>query len=158
MKRTKTPRYDWNELKLKFFVSRQESVRGFLEDEMGMKENGNSRKMTLGWSEERENFRWQVFEQAKEKLSEDLIDGIYKPSIEELGNMHKEIIDILKLSISYIKDSCIWVVDWEKKVVKMPDTQELSRIWKMIRFEKEQSKQVEFEEKVWTVHEDSLWE
>lgn len=38
----------------------------------------------------------------------------------------------------------------------MPDTQELSRIWKMIRVEKEQSKQVEFEEKVWTVREDSL--
>jgi hypothetical protein len=136
MTHSKTPRYDWNTLKLKFFASRHESIRGFLEEEMGMKENGNTRKMTLGWSEERESFRRDIYEQAKEKLSEELSEGIYKPSIVELGEMHKEIIDILKLSLSHIRASSISVVDGKEVVTKAPDTQELSRIWKIIRVEK----------------------
>lgn len=138
---SKTPRYDWNALKINFFASRQESIRGFLEEEMGMKESGNTRKRTLGWSEERENFRQDIYEQAKAKLAEDLSKTIYKPSIVELGEMHKEIIDILKLSLSHIRNSCIQVVDGKEIISKIPDSQELSRIWKIIRIESQQAKE-----------------
>lgn len=149
MTHSKASRYDWNALKLKFFASRHESIRGFLEEEMGMKENGNTRKMTLGWSEEREDFRRDIYEQAKEKLSEELSEAIYKPSIVELGEMHKEIIDILKLSLSHIRASSISVVDGKEVVTKAPDTQELSRIWKIVRVEKTQEVQAIDEEKLW---------
>lgn len=131
----KTSRYDWNALKLKFFASRHESIRGFLEEEIGMKENWNTRDKTLGWSEEREAFRKSIYEQAKEKLSEELSEEIYKPSIIELGEMQKEIIDILKLSLSHIRSSCIQVVDGKEVITKTPDTQELTRIWKIVRVE-----------------------
>lgn len=135
----KTSRYDWNALKLKFFASRHESIRGFLEEEIGMKENWNSRKMTLGWSEERENFRRDIYEQAKEKLGEELSETVYAPSIVELGEMHKEIIEMLKLSLSHIKSSCLSVVDGKEVITQTPDTQEITRIWKIIRIESQQA-------------------
>lgn len=139
MTHTKTLRYDWNALKLKFFASRQESIRGFLEEEIGMKENGNTRDKTLGWSEEREAFRKRVYEQAKERLSDELTEKVYKPSIIELGEMQKEIIDILKLSLLHIRSSCVQIVDGKEVIVKTPDTQELGRIWKIIRIEKSET-------------------
>ena len=147
MTHSKTSRYDWNALKLKFFASRHESIRGFLEEEMGMKESWNTRKRTLGWSEERETFRQDIYEQAKEKLAEDLSEAIYKPSIVELWEMHKEIIDMLKLSLSHIRTSSIAVVDGKEIIKKLPDTQELSRIWKIIRIEKTEGAQAVEEEK-----------
>lgn len=137
----KTPRYDWNALKLKFFASRHESIRGFLEEEMGMKENWNTRDKTLGWSEERETFRKSIYEQAKENLSEELSEEVYKPSIKELGEMQKEIIDILKLSLSRIRSSCIQVINGKEVIVKTPDTQELGRIWKIIHIESQQTQE-----------------
>lgn len=141
MSYSKTSRYDWNALKLKFFASRHESIRGFLEEEMGMKENWNTRKRTLGWSEEREDFRQDIYEQAKEKLSEDLSEKLYKPSITQLWEMHKEIIDMLKLSLSHIRTSSISVIDGKEVITKLPDTQELSRIWKIIRIESQQAQE-----------------
>lgn len=138
----KTSRYDWNALKLKFFASRHESIRGFLEEEMRMKENGNTRKMTLGWSEEREGFRRNIYEQAKEKLSQELSEDVYIPSSVELGKMQKDIIDILKLSLSHIRSSSISIVDWKEVMTTLPDTQELSRIWKIIRIEKTDTSKV----------------
>ena len=139
MTHSKTPRYDWTALKLKFFASRHESIRGFLEEEIGMKENGNTRDKTLGWSEEREAFRKRVYEQAKERLSDELTEKVYKPSIIELGEMQKEIIDILKLSLLHIRSSCVQIVDGKEVIVKTPDTQELGRIWKIIRIEKSET-------------------
>lgn len=134
-------RYDWNSLKLKFFVSRNESIRGFLEEEMGMKENGNTRKMTFGWSEERENFRQDVFEQAKISLKGQIFEEIYKPSLQELGEMHQEIVWMLKMSLTYIKQTCVSSVDGKGVIMQMPDINALNRIWNIIKTEKwEQTK------------------
>ena len=158
MTHTKTLRYDWNALKLKFFASRQESIRGFLEEEMGMKENGNTRKQTLGWSEEREDFRLAIYEQAKDKLSENLSETVYKPSIVELGEMHKEIIDMLRVSLSHIRSSCIQLVDGKEVITQIPDSQELSRIWKIIRIEKEQYDYLRNDENNFITQEEDLCE
>lgn len=141
MTHSKTHRYDWIALKLKFFASPQESIRGFLEEEMGMKENGNTRKRTIGWAEEREDFRQAIYEQAKEKLSKDLSENIYKPSIVELWEMHKEILEMLKLSLSHIRNSSISVLDGKEIITQPLDTQELTRIWKIIRIESRQAKE-----------------
>ena len=56
--------------------------------------------------------------------------------------MHKEIIDMLKLSLSHIRASSISIIDGKETITSLPDTQELSRIWKIIRVESQQAKEI----------------
>jgi hypothetical protein len=76
----------------------------------------------------------------------------------ELGQMHKEIINILKLSFSHIRASVISVIDRKDVVMKAADTQGLSRIWKIVRLEKIQEVQAVKEENLWILTPEELTE
>lgn len=153
------PKYDWNGLKLKFFVSKSESVRGFLEDEQGIKENWNTRKFTNGWTEERIEFRAQAMEDAKEALKKQVADQIYTPSLKELWEMHKALLDICKMSILYIQQTYTKKnKDWKIEVVGMPDSNDVKRFWDIVKTEKWDPTQITKETDELAAHEDDYGE
>lgn len=62
-------RYDWNELKKEYILSKSKSIKEFLETKC-IKYNGNARKQTQGWKEERVTKRVTKSNKVIEKVIE----------------------------------------------------------------------------------------
>lgn len=151
------PKYDWDSLRMQFFTSQQKTVKGFLKEFVGIEENWNSRKNTLGWLEQREVFKKEAQKLADEQLKQKMAEEIYQPSLKELWEMHKATVDLIKVALMGIQQACVVTDKGKKKVIQIPNAQDLKRFWEMIRVEKGQSTDIVWDEN-FIQTEDELWE
>jgi hypothetical protein len=84
-----------------------------------------------------EEIKNRVIAEAKARMVE-----VYRPSIEELGNMHKATINLYKAALKNIQSSCI---DENGNIVKAPDLKDLDAIWKVVKTEKGEATNVSAE-------------
>lgn len=131
-------RHNWPELKAEFLTSKYLTVAEWAWERLGKKQGSDGRlaEKTKGWAEEKKAFtesvKAQVIAEAREKMVE-----IYRPSIAELGKMHKSVIDLYKLSLAKIANDCVMVDEKGKQViVRMPDQKDLKDIWSVVKTEK----------------------
>lgn len=145
-------KYDWNRLKLEFFQSKAIDVKSFFEISWYWF-NAYVTKHTKGWREEKKHFRDEAKKEALEQAKKEAV-AIYKPSIEELNNIHQ----LLVLTMS--KKAMSMALKWPKKIQKTDwswnpiiwkdgkpetydiddsddiDAWELKKIWEMTKIEK----------------------
>lgn len=53
--------------------------------------------------------------------------------------MHKATVDLIKVALMGIQQACVVTDKGKKKVIQIPNAQDLKRFWEMIRVEKGQS-------------------
>ncbi len=90
----------------------------------------------MGWDKEKEEMKRRAFEKAKIEAEKDLVQQ-YKPSAKDLAEMHKATISLLKASLNYTMSVCVE----DGKVVRMPDVQDIKRIWEIVKSEKLEPKE-----------------
>ncbi len=130
-------KYDWHQIKLNYLASPTYEISVFLKDELGLELSWHSREKTKGWQRDKDAMKVEALERAKEQLIKEQVK-LYKPSIEELNKMHKGVIQLMQLSLQYLNEQCIQIdpKTWKPKLVRMPDTNDTTRLWKMIKAEK----------------------
>lgn len=146
-KNSTAPKYDWGALKLKFFASDALSLEEWIRRELGVpNKNWAISKATNGWAAEREAFRASAMKQAEENLRRKMAEDIYNPSLKELWEMHKATVDLIKVALMGIQQACVVTDKGKKKVIQIPNAQDLKRFWEMIRVEKGQSTDIVWDE------------
>lgn len=129
-----TKKYDWNALKTEFMTSSHITVAPFNREKFGDKcLNGSILQATMGWGAEKEKMmesvRAQVMAEAKAKMVK-----IYRPSIEELGSMHKATMELYKASLSMITAEVVKGKAKGKDI--LPNLTALHAIWNVVKVEK----------------------
>ena len=139
-------KYNWPEIKLKYMTSKHIEVKSFLVEQFGCDKvvwNWNFERNTKGWRQEKEHFMVVVKQEAQLEMKEELIRE-YKPTLRELWEMLKAIIDLLKLALKYEFDSCIakdiyWNnvlnTDWSIKILRAPKTRIIESVYKIVKRE-----------------------
>ena len=90
-------RYDWNKLKKDFLSSKFQSVqewRKAKDKQWKGKIDWNFNKQTKGWAEEKAKLKANALEEAKQEIKEEMKE-FYKPSTQELAEMHKRVIQLI---------------------------------------------------------------
>lgn len=130
-------KYDWHQARINYLASPIYEVSDFVKQELGLSMSGNTTLKTTGWQREKDAMKAEAVERAKEQLIKEQVK-LYKPSIEELNKMHKGVIQLMQLSLQYLNEQCIKIdpKTWKPTLVRMPDTNDTTRLWKMIKAEK----------------------
>ena len=144
-------KHNWTEIRAAYMKSDAIDVAPFTRENYGIDTTGwNGANQVKWWREEKlamlERAKAKALEETEAKMVE-----IYKPSMEELSEMHKGINLLFKASIKKaIKDS-IDSKTWEELV--NPNIYELEKLWKIIKTEKwEPTSNIKQETKVtWTL-------
>lgn len=134
-KPTKTT-YNWDKLKIQFLTSKYKTVAEWWRNTQGTEEvpeNWNFKKQTKWWSEEKAEIWKQAIEESKEEVKKS-----YVPDIEDLNNLHKDAIGLIKLTLHKMKGgkAKITLEDWNTREISDVDIGDLEKIWKIIKVEK----------------------
>ena len=95
-------KYDWEALRLEFLVSpiadiseRRRHKRGTTE----APQNGNFKKQTKWWLEDKKKLREEISKEALEQIKKEWI-AVYKPDMSELSEAHKKIFTLIQATIN----------------------------------------------------------
>lgn len=140
-KRTGLKKYDWNKIKLEYLASPINEISVFIKQHLGIEivKSWNAAHKTTGWQREKDAMRLEAMKIAKENLLKEQVK-MYEPSIEELNKMHKGTIQLIQLSLQYLNEQCINIdpITGRPVLVRMPDTNDTTRLWKMVKAEKKE--------------------
>lgn len=89
--------------------------------------------MTKAWREEKVRMQLEAINEAKDKIKE-----IYAPTAEELGELHKGIMTLLKVSIQKELNDCVQFnkATQKQEIVKNPNIPVITKIWEIVKSEK----------------------
>ena len=95
-------KYDWEALRLEFLVSpiadiseRRRHKRGTTE----APQNGNFKKQTKWWLEEKKKLREEITKEALEQIKKEWVE-VYKRDIKELSEAHQKIFSLIQATIN----------------------------------------------------------
>ncbi len=80
---------DYNELKLKFFLSEEKEVKPFIEKNVG-KRNGNIQKQTKGRIKEKHDYKSEILSKALEDNKEEMEENT-KTRLKKMDELHNKI-------------------------------------------------------------------
>lgn len=126
-------KYDWKALKLEYLISPIADISERWRNKRGTNEapkNGNFKKQTKGWTEDKKKLREEVAKEAMEELKKEMIEA-YKPSMEELSEAHQALFTLIRAKIRLMQ----WGdIPWAK--ITDVDVRDLKALWEMVKIEK----------------------
>lgn len=126
-------KYNWDKLKLEYFISSIMEVKEFFESEYSTY-TGHTKAMTKWWSIDKQELIKSCKNQAEIELRENLKE-IYKPSREELSQMYKATLYIIKAKLLNLEQG---ITKDAKGIITLPKDlkiRELKIIWEIVRTE-----------------------
>lgn len=133
LKKNWPKKYDWEALRLEFLVSPIADISEWWRHKRGTIEapqNGNFKKQTKWWLENKKQLREEVTKQAMEELKKEMVEA-YKPSAKELSEVHQAIFTLIKAKIRLMQ----WGdIPWAK--ITNVDVRDLKALWEMVKIEK----------------------
>lgn len=95
-------KYDWNALKLEYLTSPIINLSERWRHQRGTTEapqNGNFKKQTKWWLEEKKKLREEISKEALEQIKKEWVE-VYKPDMSELSEAHKKIFTLIQATIN----------------------------------------------------------
>lgn len=95
-------KYDWEALRLEFLVSPIADISEWWRHKRGTTEapqNGNFKKQTKWWLEEKKKLREEISKEALEQIKKEWVE-VYKPDMSELSEAHKKIFTLIQATIN----------------------------------------------------------
>ncbi|MDD2870451.1 MAG: hypothetical protein PHS49_00540 [Candidatus Gracilibacteria bacterium] len=126
-------KYNWHKLKLEYFTSPKMEVKEFFESKYSTY-SGHIKSKTNGWRDDKNELIKKCKNQAENELRDNLKE-IYKPSIEELSNIYKSLMFIIRAKVVNLSQN---IIKDEKGNITLPsdlNIRELKIIWEIIRTE-----------------------
>lgn len=120
-------KYDWIKLKSEFFEKERPSVREFIKQVLGEDTANNHRiwEQTKWRAEEKKELREKIQQKAMENMEKKLVKK-YEPSVEELNEMLRFIIQIAKKKLNVLAKA------------EDPDTKQLRDVYWMVKTERKE--------------------
>ena len=95
-------KYDWEALRLEFLVCPIADISEWWRHKRGTTEapqNGNFKKQTKWWLEEKKKLREEISKEALEQIKKEWVE-VYKPDMSELSEAHKKIFTLIQATIN----------------------------------------------------------
>lgn len=125
--------YNREALRLEFLVSPINDLSERWRHKWGTNEapqNGNFKKHTKGWVEEKKQLREEVVKEAMEELKKEMVEA-YKPTTQELSEAHQALFTLIRAKIRLMQ----WGdIPWAK--ITDVDVRDLKALWEMVKIEK----------------------
>lgn len=133
------PKYDWADLKWRYFSSNEITVVWFLKKEIWIKKmNWWSWSKTRGWAEEKLQIRTEAMEIAKENAKQKYID-IYTPSQKEISEIYRSTMFAIAAKAKSIEQKIKTMPDWTIIIPPDVNMKDLEDIWKIAKTERWES-------------------
>jgi len=120
-------KYDWEKIKIKFFESEFEHPSTFMRHTYGTS-TAHIRRMTKWWSQDKEELKKKALNKAITQ-TEEVLAEYYKPTLDELWTMHKQIIQLSKAKINEMTN----IAKNKQRGIKVND---IKVLWDIIKVEK----------------------
>lgn len=126
-------KYNFDKIKKEFLESSYDEVKPFMQA-IYHTYTSHIKNKTKGWSDEKKMLKKDVKNIVIEEIKEELKE-YYKPSMEELWDMHKQLVQLSKAKINTMTRTMKEKLEW-KRIKDDVSIKDIKTLWDMVKAEK----------------------